>query len=501
MLFNLRINAADDTISFEENSALVKFFSDSDKLEKQFIQFFEALNFRINNLQKKFFLDKKNDELIYYSVTGEPSATFIKKVKLDKEFTADFFRNYFAGLIPSLVNKNLNSVHIIVPSYEQFKNYFDDVSYLIQTIIEGISLGNYSFDKYKSDKEEPKKLSFTIHYTDKNLLKKTIEISNKVMSSVLFTRDLVNEPSINLTPMVLADIAKKELQKLGISVKIFDKKELQKRKMNAILSVGSASDNPPCMITMHYKPKIKAIKKIAIVGKGVTYDSGGLSIKPTSGMLEMKADMAGGALVIGVLQAAALLKLPIEIIGVVPAVENMLSGKSYKPGDIIISASGKSIEVKDTDAEGRIILADALHYASQQKPDIIIDFATLTGACTVALGELAAGLFTSDDLLADDLIKSSNKTFERLWRLPFWNDYKSMIKSEIADVANLGPRWGGAITAAKFLEHFVDEKISWAHIDIAGPAIKHKSTNYTEKYDTGFGVRLMIDYLMKLTKK
>ena len=191
-----------------------------------------------------------------------------------------------------------------------------------------------------------------------------------------------------------------------------------------------------------------------------------------------------------------MLKLQTEIIGIVPCVENIISASSFKPSDIITSYSGKTIEVKDTDAEGRIILADALHYASQQKPEEIIDFATLTGACVVALGEIAAGLFSVNDRLANDLLKAGNKTFERMWRLPFWNEYKDMIKSEIADVANLGPRWGGAITAGKFLEHFIDEKIPWAHVDIAGPAIKHKATSYTEKYDTGFGVRLMIDYLV-----
>jgi leucyl aminopeptidase len=176
----------------------------------------------------------------------------------------------------------------------------------------------------------------------------------------------------------------------------------------------------------------------------------------------------------------------------------MISGSSYKPGDVIIASNGKSIEVKDTDAEGRIILADALHYASQQKPDEIIDFATLTGAIVVSLGEIMAGLFSKDDDLAKRIFNSSQKTFERTWRMPFTDDYKTMLKSDIADVTNLGPRWGGAITAGKFLEHFVDEKISWAHIDIAGPALKHEFNSYTNKWNTGFGVRLMIDYLENL---
>lgn len=495
MIFDLSIKANSDDLKFGSDSALVKFFVSDKNLKRVIEHFFETMNLSVNNLQKRFFIDEKNDELIYNNSAGEPALLFLKKIKLDKDFNTDFFRNYFAGLIPSLQNKSIKSVNVIVPVMEKFKEHFHSQELLLRSITEGIYLGNYSFDKYKSDSNKPEKLLFNIHFSNQNILRKELENTQKVLDAVFFTRDLVNEPAMILTPNELAVRAKSELDKLGVSTKIYDVKELKKRKMNAILSVGSASHNPPCMIVMNYKPKVKAKKKIALVGKGVTYDSGGLSIKPTSGMIDMKADMAGGALVIGVMKAAALLNLPVEIIGVVPAVENMLGGNAFKPGDVIISASGKSIEVKDTDAEGRLILADALHYATQQKPDQIIDFATLTGACVVALGEIAAGLFTENDVLAERLLKSGNTTYERLWRLPFWNDYKKMIKSEIADVANLGPRWGGAITAGKFLEHFVDEKIPWAHIDIAGPAVKHKSTNYTEKYDTGFGVRMMIDYL------
>lgn len=496
MHFNLKINTAKDELSFKPDSALVKFFVDSDRLEKAVDEFFASLNFKLGKIQKKNFLDKKSDELTYYSQTDEPSVVFVKKAKLDKNFSNDFFRNYFAGLIPSLKKKNIKAVHVIIPSYNDFKDHIKSEANFIQSMLEGIHLGNYTFDNYKSEKEKPEPLSIFAHYSNQKILKNSVEFSNKLMSAVYFTRDLVNEPSITLTPAELANRTKKELAKLNVKVKIFDKAELKKRNMNAILSVGGASDKPPCLITMHYKPKGKTKKKIALVGKGVCYDSGGLSIKPTSGMVEMKADMAGGGAVIGIIKAAAAMKIPVEIIGVVPAVENMIGGSSYKPGDVIIAASGKSIEVKDTDAEGRIILADALHYASQLKPDEIIDFATLTGSCVAALGEIAAGLFTQDDRLANDLVASGNRTYERLWRLPFWNDYNEMIKSEIADVSNLGPRWGGAITAGKFLEHFVDEKIPWAHIDLAGPAIKHKLNNYTEKFDTGFGVRLMIDYLL-----
>ena len=498
MHFSLNINAAKDELVFEPNSALVKFFIDTEKLERVVDEFFLSLNYPLGKIQKKNFFDKKSNEFTYYSQTDEPSVIFAKKIKIDKNFSVDFFRNYFAGLLPSLKAKNIKTVHIIVPAFCDFKNHFETESKLLQTIFEGIHLGNYTFDNYKSDKQKPEGLSFLIHYTDQKILKSSIDNSNKLMNAVFFARDLVNEPAITLTPAELANRTKKVLTKLGVKVSVFNKAELKKRKMNAILAVGGASDNPPCLITMHYKPTGKAKKKIALVGKGVCYDSGGLSIKPTSSMLEMKADMAGGGAVIGIIKAAAMMHLPIELIGIVPAVENMIGGSSFKPGDVVIAASGKSIEVKDTDAEGRIVLADALHYASQQKPDEIIDFATLTGAVVVALGEIAAGLFTNDDRLADELLQSGKSTYERLWRMPFWSDYNDMIKSEIADVSNLGPRWGGAITAGKFLENFVDEKIPWAHIDLAGPAIKHKSNNYTEKFDTGYGVRLIIDYLLSV---
>ncbi|MDQ7815730.1 MAG: leucyl aminopeptidase [Melioribacteraceae bacterium] len=496
MHFKLNIKAETDRINFSDSSALIKFFIDSKKLDSVLNGFYKSLNFSLSKIQRKSFLDKKADELIYYSEKGEPSILFLKKIKVDEDFTPDFFRNYFAGLIPSLKKKHLNSVHVILPVYSRFKDYFETETYFVQTMIEGVLLGNYTFDNYKSEKEKIEKLDFIFHCSDKKFLAKAIDNSQKIIDSVYFTRDLVNEPAITLTPMELASRAKKELKQFGVAVKVFDKKELERRKMNAILAVGGASANPPCMIVAHYKPKLKPKRKIALVGKGVTYDSGGLSIKPTAGMLEMKADMAGGAVVLGIIRNAALLKLPVEIIGVVPAVENMIGGNSFKPGDVIKASSGRTFEVKDTDAEGRVVLADALHFASLQKPDEIIDFATLTGACAVALGLFTAGLFTSNDKLAVDLTNSGSKTFERIWRLPFWKEFSSLIKSDIADVSNLGPRWGGAITAGKFLEHFVDKKIPWAHLDIAGPSIKHESTNYTKNYDTGFGVRFVTDYLI-----
>jgi leucyl aminopeptidase len=276
--------------------------------------------------------------------------------------------------------------------------------------------------------------------------------------------------------------------------------------MGGLLAVGQGSSNKPRFIVLHHIPnqkskgKKKRIKKIALVGKGVTFDSGGISLKPPTNMGEMKADMSGAAVVAGSVLAAAYAKLPVEIIGIIPAAENMVSGNSMRPGDIVTTASGKTIEVDNTDAEGRMILADALNYASKRKPDVIIDFATLTGACVVALGQVAAGLFSKNDSLAESLYLAGIKSYDRLWRLPMWDDYSKLIESKVADVHNTGPRWAGAITAAKFLENFVDNKIPWAHIDIAGPAVSSDTNNYTKTFMTGFGVRLVFEYLYGINK-
>ena len=324
-----------------------------------------------------------------------------------------------------------------------------------------------------------------------------------MIAAVNFTRDLQNEPANNLTPELLASRITNEAKPLGIKITVFNESEIKKRKMGGLIAIGQGSSNKPRFIVLEYKPlqknkknKKDKPKKIALVGKGITFDTGGISIKPSKNMGEMKADMSGAAAVAGTLIAAAKNNLPVHLFGIIPAAENMLSGDSIRPGDIVKISNGKSVEIEDTDAEGRVVLADALHYASQLKPDQIIDLATLTGACVVALGEFVAGMFTKNDQMAQQLYKSGITTYDRVWRLPMWDDFGELIKSDIADVANLGnTRWAGAITAAKFLEHFVDKNIPWTHLDIAGPAMNNSSRNYTKKYMTGFGVRLLFDYL------
>jgi leucyl aminopeptidase len=503
-MFNLNVKAADKKISYDTLSVSVKYLIDEKDLQESLKNLEKIFNVKFSKLQEKNFTSKDGKEIRVTKPSGKPDALIINKVKIDKTFSSDYYRNHLAGLIKNLSEEKLNNLHIFIPSFKAVSKYFDSESYYYQTFIEGLFLGNYNFDKYKSSKKELKKLDVLVHADNNKLLKNAIAKTIVLMNGVNFTKDLQNEPANSLLPSDLAKILKARLTNAGVKVTVFDEKEIKKRKMGGLLAVGQGSANKPRFIILEYKPLIKAkerkkkLKKIALVGKGITFDSGGISIKPALNMGEMKADMSGAAVVAGSILAAVKAKLPVEILGVIPAAENMLSGESMRPGDIVTTSSGKTIEVDNTDAEGRLILSDALYYASQHNPDVIIDFATLTGACVVALAQIAAGLFTKSDDLADALYKSGMRTYDRLWRMPMWDDYSKLIESKIADVHNTGPRWGGAVTAAKFLEHFVDEKIPWAHIDIAGPAYESDTNNYTKTFMTGFGVRLVFDYLSSL---
>jgi leucyl aminopeptidase len=498
MLFNLKIFAKENNFAKKQNSLLIKFFTNENNLKQDYINYLKENSILPNNSMLKSFLDKEKNEIEFFNHTGKPDFFFLKKVFPNNKFNVDIFRETLSKIIISLHEKEIENVQIEIPEYEIFNDFFDDEIYYYQTFHEGILLGNYSFDKYKTNKKKIKTLNVNLNGKNLPFVNKAKASSEKLMHGVFLARDLSNEPAITLTPLELVKRIKKLLPKAGITVTALNKTEMKKRKMNSLLAVAEGSENSPYLIKMHYKPKTKAKKKIALVGKGVTYDSGGYSLKPTDAMLEMKGDMSGAATVVGIIYSAALNNLPVEIIGIVPAVENMISGNAYKPGDVISTASGKTIEVKNTDAEGRLILADALEFACKEKPTEIIDFATLTGAIVISLGEFIAGIFTKNNSIAEKLSNSGDKTFELVWRMPFMDEFKKQLDSDIADISNLGPRWGGAITAAKFLEQFVDDKIPYAHVDLAGPSLKHKFRSYTEKYNTGFGVRLMFDYLKNL---
>lgn len=374
----------------------------------------------------------------------------------------------------------------------------------IEAAVNGLILGGYNIQLYKS---EPKIFSTFFGENGKLFIlvdevlvenEAAINLAHKTALAQIRVMDLMNAPSNYKSPEILGDWAIESGEKNGYKVTVFDKDKLEELGMEALLSVSKGSDVPPVMIVSEYEPESYQ-KTIALVGKGVTFDTGGISIKPSANMHLMKSDMGGAAAVLGMVELAAQLKLPVRIIGIIPSTENSVDGASMKPGDVINSYAGKTIEVIDTDAEGRLILADGLSYAVREfNPDVIIDLATLTGSVIQTLGYEAAGLFSSSDNLATDLIKSGENTGERLWRLPIWDEYKEEISSDIADLKNYhGKPLAGAIVAAKFLEVFTDEHPQWAHLDIAGMAFG-EAEFAPGRAGTAFGIRLLRDYLSTL---
>ena len=321
----------------------------------------------------------------------------------------------------------------------------------------------------------------------------------KFAEAQIFSRSIANEPGCAVCPSTMAEKAKALAEQYGLQCEVWDEKRLADEKMGALLAVGSGSKNPPRLIHLTYKPKGTPSKKIAFVGKGITFDSGGLNIKPDNYMLTMKGDKTGACNGLGIMKGVAELGLNVEVHGFMSCVENMPSGSSYRPDDIITARNGKTIEINNTDAEGRLVLSDALCAASELKPDVIIDMATLTGACAVALGKYRAGLFTNDDDLAGKILASSERRGEPYWRMPLEDEYISeSLKSPFADLVNCGERYGGAIFAALFLKEFVADGIKWAHMDIAGVDFRDKEYGIYPKGATSFGVRTCLDYLMRL---
>ncbi len=369
----------------------------------------------------------------------------------------------------------------------------------IGVVVDYLSQSDYKYDSYitiKKDGQGPISaiLIPPVELESKEL--KRIEAESRAIRSGIRTvRDLGNAPANVITPTRLAQRAEEIARSVGVKATVYGKKEIERMKMGGLLAVNRGSAEEPRFIVLEYSPR-KAKKHVALVGKGITFDSGGISIKPAEKMEEMKFDMCGAAAVIGTIEAAAKLELPIKITGAIPSTDNLPSGSAYKPGDIITMMSGKTVEIVNTDAEGRMILADALHYASELKPDHLIDYATLTGACVVALASEAAGLFSNDDELARKLIESGERVGGRM---PVWDDYKDLIRSEWADMKNSGGRWGGAITAALFLKEYVNCP-SWAHLDIAGTAYAEQETAREARGATGAGVRVTVAFLESLSR-
>jgi leucyl aminopeptidase len=366
----------------------------------------------------------------------------------------------------------------------------------VRAVVEGAFVGNFDPDYYKSDRKDQKIDAITIVAKgDQKILEEEVQTGRIVGESQNFTRDLVNEPSNRMTPTILGERARKMAAEVGLKCEVYGADKLRELKMGAFWGVAQGSDEPPALIVLRYEPDGAAKDvHLGLVGKGITFDTGGISIKPADGMEKMKYDMAGGATMIGVMRAIALLKPKVKVTAIVLATENMPSGKAQKPGDVQIAMSGKSIEIINTDAEGRLVLADGLCYARQLGCTHLVDAATLTGAVVVALGYVNAGIFASDDQMYERFANANRQAGEKMWRLPLDDEYKEIIKSNIADIVNSGGRWGGAISAAMFLKEFAEDT-PWIHLDIAGTAWMEENKPWITKGPSGVALRSLIEFV------
>ena len=407
-----------------------------------------------------------------------------------KNFSAAELRKLAGAAVRTLKGKSIRSFAFALPG--------NGVSAKdgVRAIVEGAFVGNFDPDYYKSDRKDEKIDAVTIvTQGDPKALESAMQAGRIVAESQNFTRDLVNEPSNRMTPTMMAERAQQMAEEVGLKCEAYGADKIRQLKMGAFWGVAQGSDEPPALIVLRYEPA-GAVDKVhlGLVGKAVTFDTGGISIKPADGMEKMKYDMAGGATMIGVMRAIALLKPKVKVTAIICATENMPSGKAQKPGDVQIAMSGKSIEIINTDAEGRLVLADGLCYARQLGCTHLVDAATLTGAVVVALGYVNAGIFASDDQMYGRFANANKQAGEKMWRLPLDDEYKEAIKSNIADIVNSGGRWGGAISAAMFLKEFAEDT-PWIHLDIAGTAWMEEAKPWIAKGPSGIALRSLVEFV------
>jgi leucyl aminopeptidase len=416
-----------------------------------------------------------------------------------KTFSAAELRKLAGTAVRTLKSKSIRSFAFVVPESAV------PASQGVSAIVEGAFVGNFDPGYYKSDRNEKDQKIDAVTIVvpgnvqgtqgDPKALESAMQAGRIVAESQNFTRDLVNEPSNRMTPTMMAERAKKMAAEVGLNCETYGADKIKQLKMGAFWGVAQGSDEPPALIVLRYDPVGAADKvHLGLVGKAVTFDTGGISIKPADGMEKMKYDMAGGATMIGAMRAIALLKPKVKVTAIICATENMPSGKAQKPGDVQIAMSGKSIEIINTDAEGRLVLADGLCYARQLGCTHLVDAATLTGAVVVALGYVNAGIFASDDQMYERFANANKQAGEKMWRLPLDDEYKETLKSNIADMVNAGSRWGGAIFAAMFLKEFAEET-PWIHLDIAGTAWMEEAKPWIAKGPSGIALRSLVEFV------
>jgi len=436
--------------------------------------------------------DSINNKIFLFQLPNINETVFIQIVSPNSDNFSRVLEEYrIAG---SKLYSRLNS--------RKIKNaclYSDATKTHLKAFLEGFLLSTYRFTKYKTEKAE--EVFEELQICDKGIFQNDLASLEILVESVFIARDLINEPGSELTATALSQRISDLGKKTGFYTEIFNKSKIESLKMGGLLAVNRGSIDPPTFSILEWKPDVyKNDKPIVLVRKGVVFDTGGLSLKPTANSMDyMKSDMSGAACVIAVIHALAKMKIPVHVIGLIPATDNRPGQNAYYPGDVIRMYNGSTVEVLNTDAEGRMILADALSYAKKYDPQLLIDIATLTGSAAVAVGSLGmVGFFKTDDVVRQKMKESGDNTYERIVEFPLWDEYEEMIKSDIADVKNIGGREAGAITAAKFLERFT--AYPWIHLDIAGTAFSTQNTNYICKGGTGSGIRLITNYIINSIK-
>jgi leucyl aminopeptidase len=483
-------------------------FSDSKRPDKVTAELDRKLGGAIGQVSKTGdFRGKEGTNAVVYG-SGRVGARRILLVGLGdkKEATLDTIRKAAANAAKKSVE--LKAKTLCLGLHRAFDRRLS-LPAMGRAMAEGVFYGSYRYDEFVTKSENGRLGSLRVEVVEPDSekvgdLRKAVAAGEIIGRAQSYARTLANRPANVINPPKLAAVAREMARRAkGLSCTVFDKKRLAAKGMGGILAVGSGSQSEPRFIVLKYSPAHKparGLPTIALVGKAITFDSGGISIKPATDMDHMKLDKSGGIAVLATMKAVSELGLPLNVYGLIPSAENLPSGSSYRPGDIVTTYSGKTVEVLNTDAEGRMILCDALAYATRQKCGVIIDVATLTGACMVALGTYMAGLMSNDDELRKRLQKAAGDSGEKVWHMPSGDEYAKEMKSKIADLRNIGTRWGGACTAAAFLRQFVGDA-KWAHLDIAGMDIFRKDTEFSAEGSTGFGVRLLTTYLMNLATK
>lgn len=492
---------AGDITQIKTDALLLGYYDGSERLEGDIAAIDKLLDEAIQHLiNQKEIKGKLGEVTIIYSL-GKLPAERIVVMGLGRtgDLNTDKIRRAAGTVLRQLQKKGISTVASTAQGAGINNVSLEDAA---RSMTEGAVMGLYTFKKHitkPADNGEIKALSiiendiFKLPYVEKG-----ISDGNIIAEATNLARDMVNEPPNFMMPVDMANKATEVAKKYGLEVIIIEREQMQEMGMGGLLGVNQGSAQPPKLIVLNYQGKGSGETAITLVGKGITFDSGGISIKPSEKMDEMKGDMAGGASVIAAMSAIAQLKPAINVRGIVPATENMPGGKALKPGDVLTAMNGKTIEIKSTDAEGRLILADALSYAEKMGTGKIVDIATLTGACIVALGTICSGAFTNDQELVEKVIAAGTQAGELIWQLPMYDEYKELNKSQVADVQNSGGR-PGAITAAQFLAEFVEDA-PWVHLDIAGTYISDKEKGYTVKGGTGVPVRTLINLILNLAQ-